>query len=60
VVQQSKAVSLRSTPTRRFEFSVGEIEVHTVVIEKTCKRLLGGARKQKCQALVDGELIGEY
>jgi hypothetical protein len=31
-----------------------------VVIEKISPRFLGGARKQKCQAFVDGELVGEY
>ena len=38
----------------------GEHEVHAVVIEKISHRFLGGARKQKCQAFVDGELVGEY
>jgi hypothetical protein len=60
VVTHNKAVNLRSDLTRRFELSVGDPEVHPVVIEKTRKRILGGARRQRCRAFVDGELIGEY
>ncbi|MGO8861313.1 MAG: hypothetical protein ACLQRH_11200 [Acidimicrobiales bacterium] len=60
VVQRNKAVSFHSPRTRTFELSVGENEVHPVVIEKTQKSFLGGARKQTCRAFVDGELIGEY
>ena len=60
VVQQNKALNIRSPRTRTFELSVGEHEVHPVVIEKTKKAFLGGARKQTCRAFVDGELIAEY
>jgi hypothetical protein len=60
VVTQNKALSLRSTRTRTFELSVGEREVHNVVIEKHSKAFFGGARKQTCQVLVDGELIAEH
>jgi hypothetical protein len=61
VVEENQAVRLRGSPaTRKFEFSVGETEVHHVLIEKTRKRFLGGARKQTCRAFVDGELMGEY
>jgi hypothetical protein len=49
-----------STARRKFAFSVGQDEVHDVVIEKISHRFFGGARKQKCQAFVDGELVGEY
>ena len=45
---------------RRSSSSVGKHEVHAVVIEKISHRFLGGARKQKCQAFVDGELVREY
>jgi hypothetical protein len=61
VMEENQAVRLRGTKaTRKFEFSVGDAEVHEVLIEKTRKRFLGGARKQACRAFVDGELIGEY
>jgi hypothetical protein len=60
VLEENNAVSLGSSATRKFEFSVGDAEVHAVLIEKTRKRFLGGARKQTCRAFVDGELIGEY
>jgi len=60
VVQHNRAFSFGSTVPRKFEFSVGQSEVHAVVIEKTSPRFLGGARRQKCRAFVDGELVGEY
>jgi hypothetical protein len=60
VLEKNRAISLGSTATRKFEFSVGETEVHDVLIEKVSPRLLGGARRQKCRAFVDGELVGEY
>jgi hypothetical protein len=60
VVEQNQAVRLRSSVTRKFEFTVGQTEVHDVLIEKTRKRFLGGARKQSCRAYVDGALVGEY
>jgi hypothetical protein len=60
VVQHNRPVIFGSTAQRKFAFSVGEDEVHSVVIEKTSHRFLGGARKQKCQAFVDGALVGEY
>jgi hypothetical protein len=60
VLEENHAVRLGSSATRKFEFSVGETEVHAVRIEKTRKRVLGGARKQTCRAFVDEELVGEY
>jgi hypothetical protein len=60
VVEHNRPVLLASTARRKFTFSVGQHEVHEVVIEKVSHRFLGGARKQKCQAFVDGELVGEY
>jgi len=60
IVQENKALSLGSTRVRKFEFFVGETEPHAVLIEKTRKRFLGGARQQTCRAFVDGELVGEY
>jgi hypothetical protein len=60
VVQHNRPVLFGSTARRKFEFSVGEHEVHAVVIEKVSHRFLGGARKQTCQAFVDGELVREY
>ncbi len=60
VVEKNKPFALRSPRTKKFEFSVGETELHDVVIEKTRKRVLGGARTQHCRALVDGTVVGEY
>ena len=60
VMAKNQALSFKSRATRKFEFTVGDDEVHAVVIEKTQKRLLGGARRQTCRAYVDGELIGTY
>jgi hypothetical protein len=60
VVQKNRAVNLGSTKVRKFEFPVGTAEQHHVLIEKETPRLLAGARKQKCRAFVDGELVGEY
>lgn len=60
VVEKTTPFALRSPRTRKFEFSVGQTEVHDVVIEKTRKRVLGGARTQQCRALVDGTVVGEY
>jgi len=60
IVQHNRPVMFASTGRRRFAFSVGQDEVHDVVIEKISHRFLGGARKQKCNAFVDGELVGEY
>jgi hypothetical protein len=60
VMAKNRAINLGSTRTRKFEFSVGHPEVHAVVIEKVSKRVFAGARRQKCRAFVDGELIGEY
>jgi hypothetical protein len=60
VVQHNRPQMLRSSARREFAFSVGQDEVHAVVIEKISHRFLGGARKQKCRAFVDGELVGEY
>jgi len=60
VVEHTRPKMLASTVRREFVFSVGQHEVHDVVIEKISRRFLGGARKQKCQAFVDGKLVGEY
>jgi len=60
VVEKNRAISFGSPRTKKFEFSVGQAEVHDVVIEKTRKRFLGGARKQHCRVVVDGELVAEY
>ena len=46
--------------TQKYEVTVGQSEVHSVVIEKTKQRLLGGFRKQVCRVFVDGQLVGEY
>jgi hypothetical protein len=46
--------------TRRYEFSVGRLEVHSVLIEKTRPLVAGGIRKQAVKVFVDQELVGEY
>ena len=60
IVVQNRAINLGKTRVRKFEFLVGHPEAHTVVIEKVSKRVFAGARRQKCRAFVDGELVGEY
>jgi hypothetical protein len=49
VVQHNRPVMFGKTSHRKFAFSVGQHEVHAIVIEKTSRRFLGGARKQKCR-----------
>lgn len=51
---------LSFSTTRNYEFTVGEVEKHSVLIEKTRERLLGGARPQKVVVYVDGEMQGRY
>jgi hypothetical protein len=60
IVEHNRPVMFASTARRKFAFSVGQDEVHDVLIEKISHRFLGGARKQKCQAYVDGELVAEH
>jgi len=44
---------------RRYEFSVGELEKHTLVLEKERPLLLAGFRPHTYRVLVDGKLILE-
>jgi hypothetical protein len=44
---------------RRFELSVGDHEVHKVVVEKRKTLLVGGVRHQAVDVLVDGEKVDE-
>ncbi len=46
--------------TRKWEIPVGSNDRHEVVIEKTRKRIFGGARRQSYRVLVDGELLEEH
>lgn len=46
--------------TKRFEFRVGQDEVHEMVVEKSRPLLLAWMRRQTCQVFVDGELFGDY
>jgi len=46
--------------TRRYEVSVGESEVHRVLIEKRKPTLSGGVRQQNFRAFVDDDLVGEF
>jgi hypothetical protein len=45
---------------RRYEVSVGESELHLVVIENQKARLYGALRKRSFRAFIDGNLIVEY
>lgn len=46
--------------TKRYELTVGTNEKHQVVIEKTRKLLLAGARPQRYRVFVDGKLVQTY
>ncbi len=58
VVKDFRMFSVRTRVT--YEFLVGSAERHEVRIEKTRKRLLGGARKQTYRIFVDGKPIRGY
>jgi len=45
--------------TRRWELSVGESEVHDVLIEKRAPRFFGGLQRQEVKVFVDGDLVSE-
>ena len=42
---------------KRYEITVGQEEVHEVLIEKERKFFFAGFRRQKYRALIDGRLI---
>ena len=42
---------------RRYALTVGEHEVHEVVLEKRKQLLIGGIAKQKIEVFVDGERV---
>jgi hypothetical protein len=44
---------------RRYEFSVGQSELHDVVVEKRKTLLVGGVRHQAVEVFVDGEKVDE-
>src|SRR5471032_1792897 len=44
----------------RYEFPVGTAEHHTVAIEQSRKRMVGGLRTQTCTTFVDGLAVGTY
>jgi len=57
VVSPSNYVSIPLC--RRYEFSVGTSEPHTVVFEKERPLLLAGFRPHKYRVIVDGKLVHE-
>jgi hypothetical protein len=57
VVRRRHLVGFRRL--RRYEFSVGEGEVHNVVVEKRKTLLVGGVRHQSVEVFVDGEKVDE-
>lgn len=46
--------------TRRYEVSVGDVEIHSVAIEKRRPRVNAGLRKQTLLVFVDGDLVAKY
>ncbi|HEX8173806.1 MAG TPA: hypothetical protein VF543_01680 [Pyrinomonadaceae bacterium] len=58
VIREQRTFSL--SLVRKYEFSVGTGERHSVRIEKERKLLLAGVRPQKYRVYVDGQLIKEY
>jgi hypothetical protein len=55
----SPSTHLGFTRKRRYEFVVGKVEKHQVVIEKERPLLFGGVRPQTYRVFVDGQLIHE-
>ena len=45
---------------KRYEFTVGQQELHQIAIEKERKLLFAGLRKQKYRVFVDGQLTEEH
>jgi hypothetical protein len=58
VIRDFRFISFRTR--KRYRFSVGETERHDVVIEKSRKLVIAGARQQVCRVFVDGNLVGEH
>ncbi len=57
VVRRRHLFGLRRV--RRYELSVGEHEVHQVVVEKRKTLVIGGVRHQSVDVFVDGEKVDE-
>jgi len=58
VLSKFKLFSLHTVS--RYEFPVGTAEHHTVAIEQSRKRMVGGLRTQTCTTFVDGMAVGTY
>lgn len=58
VLHRVKLFSLRTT--ERYVFPVGTDERHTVAIEQSRPRVVGGLRTQTCTTFVDGIAVGSY
>ncbi len=58
VLSKFKLFSLHTVS--RFEFPVGTAEHHTVAIEQSRRRIVGGLRTQTCTTFVDGLAVGTY
>lgn len=46
--------------TKRYEFTVGVLEQHAIIIEKKRKLFLAGLRPQQYRILIDGLLVQTY
>jgi hypothetical protein len=46
--------------TKRYEFTVGQLEQHQIAIEKKRKLFLAGFRPQQYRIFVDGNLVQTY
>jgi hypothetical protein len=49
-----------SKRVKRFEISVGESEVHSVIVEQRIPKLYGGIRKHTFRVLIDDILLSEH
>ncbi len=58
LVKDFRMLSLRLT--KRYEFTVGRLELHQVAIEKKRKLFLAGFRPQRYRIFVDGQLAQTY
>ena len=58
LIRDFRMLSLKLT--KRYEFSVGNIEKHQVAVEKKRKLFLAGFRPQKYSVFIDGRLVQTY
>jgi len=58
LIKDFRLLSLKLT--KRYEFTVGVEEQHSIAIEKERKLLLAGFRPQKYRIFIDGRLVQSY